>query len=564
MPKRLHLRRYRQIIRVFARNGFGIMLEQLGVFNYLKLRRTGRDRSKQDEQAAAGRRTVGERLRLSCEELGPTFVKIGQILSTRPDILTPEVSAELSKLQDAVNPFPFDEVKCVIEQEFGEPLEEVFASIERVPLASASLSQVHKAILHTGQEVAVKVQRPGIRDCIKVDLEILQDLASFLNLHTKYGEAYDFPAMIEELERTLNNELDFRKEGENADRFRKNFLPEYRAAVPDIRWIYTTERVLTMSLESGLRISEIDALKKAGHDLNELGMRLAGCMVRQVLDDGIFHADPHPGNILVQDDGTIVFLDLGMVGRLSEARRQTLSEMFIGIATEDAHLVVQAFADMDAMKQRVNLRKFESGVARLLDRYMSLPINQIHIGDLLSEIFSLAYEYKIRIPGEFTLLAKVLITLQGVIERLDPDLNLLLIMKPAAAKMIRRSYSLERLGRDLRRSGKDYHRLAHDLPGFVLNFFQKMEDDEYHFSLDFKDVDKVQKHFDDIANRISFSLILLGVSIMIAGIIIGTSMNAASAPELARLNTWMLRAGLAIAGVILAGLVISMFRSRRF
>lgn len=564
MPKRLHLRRYRQIIRVFARNGFGIMLEQLGVFNYLKLRKTGHNRSGQDEQAADGRHTVGERLRLSCEELGPTFVKIGQILSTRPDILTPEVSAELSKLQDAVNPFPFDEVKCVIEQEFGEPLVEVFASIERVPLASASLSQVHKAILHTGQEVAVKVQRPGIRDCIKVDLEILQDLASFLNQHTKYGEAYDFPAMIEELERTLNNELDFRKEGENADRFRQNFLPEDRAAVPDIRWIYTTERVLTMSLESGLRISEIDSLKKAGHDLNELGMRLAGCMVRQVLDDGIFHADPHPGNILVQDDGTIVFLDLGMVGRLSEARRQTLSEMFIGIATEDAHLVVQAFADMDAMKQRVNLRKFESGVARLLDRYMSLPINQIHIGDLLSEIFSLAYEYKIRIPGEFTLLAKVLITLQGVIERLDPDLNLLLIMKPAAAKMIRRSYSLERLGRDLRRSGKDYHRLAHDLPGFVLNFFQKMEDDEYRFSLDFKDVDKVQKHFDDIANRISFSLILLGVSIMIAGIIIGTSMNAASAPELASLNTWMLRAGLSIAGIILAGLVISMFRSRRF
>ncbi|NLW12086.1 MAG: 2-octaprenylphenol hydroxylase, partial [Clostridiaceae bacterium] len=240
MPKRLHLKRYRQIVRVFARNGFGILFEQLGLFSYLRIRnREGR----RDDQQEEARTSVGERLRLSCEELGPTFVKIGQVLSTRPDILTPEVTAELSKLQDAVNPFPFADVKCVIEQEFSEPLEDIFASFEEKPLASASLSQVHEAVLHTGDSVAVKVQRPEISECIQVDLDILRDLANFLDNHTKYSETYDFPMMIDELDRTIKAELDFRREGENADRFRENLQKKSDVVVPDVRWIYTTERV---------------------------------------------------------------------------------------------------------------------------------------------------------------------------------------------------------------------------------------------------------------------------------------------------------------------------------
>jgi ubiquinone biosynthesis protein len=370
--------------------------------------------------------------------------------------------------------------------------------------------------------------------------------------------------MIDELERTITAELDFRHEGENADHFQENLSGDDKVRVPDIRWIYTTERVLTMSLEQGLRISQTKELEQAGLDLSDLGLRLARCIAAQVLDDGFFHADPHPGNILVRDDGTLILLDLGMAGRLSDNKRFILGNMFVGIASEDAHMVVQAFVDMNTMRQRVNLHRFEAEVSRMLDRYMSLPLEQLKVGDLLSEIFALAYKYKIRIPGEFTLLAKVMITLQGVLEQLDPELNLLIIMKPVAARMVRRSFSPARLARELHRAGSDYKRMFHELPGFLINFFQKMEDDEYRFSLDIKDVDRVQKHFDHIANRISFSLILLGVSIMIAGIIIGSSLNAAASPELIRLNIWMLRGGLAIALIILAGLAISMFRSRRF
>jgi ubiquinone biosynthesis protein len=561
MPKRHHLKRYRQIIRVLIRNGFGIMLEQLGVLSYLRMRRFART---DVEETAKARLNLGERLRLSCEELGPTFVKIGQILSTRPDILTPEVSEELSKLQDAVNPFPYADVRLMIEQEFGEPLEQVFEDFEEQPMAAASLSQVHRAFLPGRQEVVVKVQRPGIRDSIRIDLEILRDLVSFVSQHTHYGELYDFNGMLDELDRTLNNELDFRKEGENADRFDKNKRDEDRVAFPVIRWIYTTERVLTMSLETGTRISQVDDLKKSGLDTTELGLRLSRCMVHQVLEDGFFHADPHPGNILVRPDGTLVFLDLGMIGKLSDARRQTLSELFVGIAAQDAHQVVQAFVDMDTMRQRVNLRRFEAEISKLLDKYLSLPINEIQIGELLSEIFRLAFVYRVRIPGEFTLIAKVLITLQGIIENLDPDLNLLVIMKPVAAKMIRQSFSISRLAAELQRSGADYKRMIQQAPGFLVNFFQKMEDDEYRFSLDLKDINKVQKHFDNIGNRISFSLILLGVSIIIAGIIIGASMNASALPELMRFNIWLLRGGLALAAAILLGLAISMFRSKRF
>lgn len=561
MPKRRHLKRYRQIIRVLVRNGFGIMLEQMGILSYLRMHRLGHTDREGDVKA---RQNIGERLRLSCEELGPTFVKIGQIISTRPDILTPEISEELSKLQDAVNPFSFDEVLGVIEQEFKEPAEQVFEHLTREPLAAASLSQVHKAVLPGGQEVVVKIQRPGIREGIEIDLEILRDLTGFIAQRTRYGDLYDFEGMIDELERTLHDELDFRKEGENADRFNQNLKPEDRAAVPKIRWIYTTGRILTMSCESGLRINQVEALKQAGLNTSELGLRLSHCIVRQVLDDGFFHADPHPGNILVRDDGTLVFIDLGMVGRLSDALRQTLSELFIGIAAQDAHQVVQAFVEMNTMRQRVNLHRFEAEISKLLDRYLSLPINEIKIGELLSEIFQLAFVYKIRIPGELTLIAKVLITLQGIVEQLDPDLNLLVIMKPIAAKMVRKSFSLHKLAAELQRSSLDYKRMLRQAPNFLVNFFQKMEDDEYRFSLDLKDIDKVQKHFDDIANRISFSLILLGVSIIVAGIIIGTSMNASTAPELMRFNVWILRGGLGVSALILVGLAISMFRSKRF
>lgn len=560
MPRRLHLKRYRQIIRILIRNGFGVLLEQLGILKYLRVRHRRSDAAAQQE----ARFSIGERLRRSCEDLGPTFIKIGQILSTRPDVLSPEIAAELQKLQDAVNPFPFAEVRNMVETSFGEPLEAVFPQFEEKPLAAASLSQVHEARLPTGQLVVVKVQRPGIAASIRVDLEILQDLVDFVDNHTRYGELYDLKGMVEELDKTLTGELDFRKEGENADRFRIIFADHQGIEVPDIRWIYTTDKVLTMSKAEGMRINQVERLKKSGVDCSELGVRLARSVIRQILENGFFHADPHPGNLLVRPDGVITFLDLGMVGRLSDSRKKILSSLFIGIAAQDSHQVVRAFVDLNTMKQRVNLHRFEGDVDRLLDQYLSLPIEEIKVGELLAQMFQLAYTYHIRIPSEFTLIAKVLITLQSILEQLDPELNILVILKPLAKDLVRGTFSLEELASEGRRAASDYGRLLKVLPSFLVNLFHKLEDDAYNMQIDIKNIDKVQKHLDEISNRISFSIILLSLSIIIAGIIIGSSLNVSAAPALYTINIIILRVGLAIAGLILVGLVISMVRSRRF
>ncbi len=563
MARQRHLKRYRQIIRVLARNGFAVMLEQAGLFSYLKLRKKS-VMAQSAEKAGNARLTVGERLRMSCEELGPTFIKIGQIISTRPDIVSPEVAQELSKLQEAVNPFPFDEVKDVIEMSFSEPLEAIFSDFRQRPLAAASLSQVHQATLPTGKQVVVKVQRPGISESIEIDLDILSDLVHFIENRTKYGDLYDFSGMLSELDRTIHQELDFRKEGENADIFKRLFSKQPMVDVPLVHWIYTTDKVLTMSYVTGYRISQTAEMKNAGIDLTELGKRLASCISEQIFIQGFFHADPHPGNLIIQDDGSLVFLDLGMVGRLNENKRKILADMFVGIATQDAHQVVQAFLDMNTMRQRVNLRHFEADIERLLEQYMSLPVNEIKVGELLAEIFQLAFTYKIRLPAAFTLISKVLITLQGLLEKLDPDLNLLTLMKPVASRLMKERLSFDEIGRQVQRTGSDYYRLLRLLPTFFVNFFHKLEDDEYRIEFELKDIDKVQKHLDSIFNRISFSLILLGVSIIVAGIIIGTSMTAGAGPEMSRLNVLILRGGLVIAVAILLFLIISMIRSKKF
>ena len=559
--RRRHLKRYRQIISVLTRNGFGLLLEQLGVYGYLRMRRrAAEERAREAENA---RLSFGERLRRSCEALGPTFVKIGQLLSTRPDILSAEVAGELAKLQDAVNPFSFEQVSQVVEAELGGKPETVFAAFDPKPLASASLSQVHLAKLDDDQAVAVKVQRPGIEEQIAIDLEILADLARFVMHHTHYGELYDFTGMVAELEQSLRRELDFSEEGRNADRFRQNFLKARQVAVPEICWSLTTPRVLTMHYIEGYRVTDHAALLAAGIDRRQLGIRLAESVSRQVLEDGFFHADPHPGNLAIRPDGTIVFLDLGMVGKLSRSRQKLLSRLFVGIVNEDSRQVVAAIAALGTIRQRGSLRRFEREIEQLLEQVLALPLREMDIGALLAQIFQLAYRYKVQIPGDLTLVAKVMLTLQGVLDQLDPDLNLLTIMKPVADKLIWRAWSLDDLGRDLTRGVLDTSDLLRQTPGFLLNFQHKLEDDDFTFQLGVRNLDKLQRQLDRITNRLSFSIILLAVSIIVAGIIIGTSLGASASQALGRINLIVLRVSLAIAGIILIGLLVSVFRSRK-
>lgn len=555
-----HIKRYRQILRVFVKHGFGALIEQLGLFNYLNIKRL----RKKDSKVIKEKLSIGERLRLSLEELGPTFIKLGQILSTRSDIFPPDVIAELEKLQDAAPPIPFENVKSVIESEFDDKLENIFKEFNETPLAAASIAQVHLARLNSGKKVVVKVQRPGIERSIDLDLRILEDLAYFVDHHTKYGRLYDFTKMVQEFKNILKNELDFRCEGKNAEVFKKNFSKDRGVKVPNISWIHTTRRVLTMEYIDGIRLNDFTALDNAGLDRKLIARNLAESMLKQILRDGFFHGDPHPGNIMVLPDSTIVFLDLGMVGKLNEERKIQFLKMLMGIVFKNSRLITQAIIDLDAMRHCVNIRKLEKEIDILRDKYITMPLNEIKVGEVLNEIFHLAFSYNIMIPREFTMLAKSLVTLEGVVGKLDPELSVIEVAEPIARKLMYKIFSPEKLGKEFLSEVVDYGNLIREFPVFMLNFLKEMEDNEFAMQFRLKDIEHIEKCINGIFNRVSFSIVLLAVSIIIAGIIVGSGMSAHTSVEVYFLNLTVLRIGLVIAAIIIIGLIISVFRSNRF
>lgn len=560
MNKRISIGRYRQIIAVFTKHGFGFLMDQLGLFSSPRLKRSTRNRK---AKPRSSKLSTGERLRLSFEELGPTFVKLGQILSTRGDIFPAEVVEELKKLQDSVPPFPFTEVKAVIEEEFKDKLENIYKEFDEKPAAAASISQVHRARLGSGKLVAVKVQRPGIDRLIEIDLHILKDLVRLIEHHTKYGDLYDCSGMVQEFENAMQNELDFTKEAENADIFRRNFIRDEGITVPVVQWIYTARRVLTMDYIEGIRIDDCKSMEAAGIDRSLLAKRLATSLCNQILRDGFFHADPHPGNIQVLTDGSIVFLDLGMVGCLNESRRRMISNFFVGIASRDSTLVVKSIIDMDTAPARSHIKRFEKAVDKIIEKYLTMPMDQIKIDELFFEIFNIAFLNHIKLPREFALLSKTLGTLQGLMQKLAPDLNALAIAKPIAKKLAVRSFSPEAMGRDLRKGLRSYRELLKEIPSAMLNYLSKLEEDDFSVQIEIKDIYRIQRRIERIFNRISFSVVLLAISIIIAGIIIGSGLSAGAGSEMVLLNLTVLKAGLALAVIIIAGLVVSMFRSRR-
>ncbi len=560
MNRLVSIGRYRYIITVFAKHGFGILLDQLGIPGYLKMRRSLSDYG---NGSGNSKLSAGERLRKAFEALGPAFIKLGQILSTRPDVLPAEILKELQKLQDSVQPFPFEEVEKRINEELKEKLTSIFKEFETTPSAAASISQVHRAVLYNGQEVAVKVQRPGIEKIIDVDITILKDLAHFVDNHTRYGKMYNFGEMVQEFENTIKNELDFTREGENAEVFKKNFARDKKVTVPEIKWVYTTKHILTMEYIHGARVDREAELEKAGINKRQLALGLAETMCRQILQDGFFHADPHPGNLRVLSDGTIVFLDLGMVGKISERRKMLFSRFFVGVSARDSRAVVRALVELDTRAKASSLKYFQKDVDEILDKYLTMRWNELDVADIFREIFTMAFQHNIRIPREFALISKTLATLQGVLEKMDPQLNALELIQPVARKLAFQALSPKKLGNELKQGLLSYLSLLGESPSILLNLLEKMEEGNFAVQFELKDAEHFQKRFERMFNRISFSLVLLAVSIIIAGIIIGSSLNAGAGSEMYLLNVTVLKIGLGIAVAIILALIASIIKSSR-
>ncbi len=427
-----NLSRYRRILTIFAQHGFGSLLEQWGLDRYLLTPvRVIRRRDADLEHYSPA-----QHFRMALEELGPTFIKIGQILSTRPDLLPPDFIEELSKLQDAAPPIPWEDVAQQLEDAWGKPPEAVLGSIDKTPLAAASLAQVHAATLPDGQEVVIKVQRPNIWPIIQSDLAILEDLAA-ITQRTSLGELINPVDVVSDFSFSLQNELNYLQEGRNADRFREHFKDEPALYIPKIYWEYTTRTVLVTERIYGVKIDHIETMERVGIDRKQVALNAARIIVKEVLEDGFFHADPHPGNFFVMPGAVIGAVDFGMVGHLTRSDRINLVKLYVASVQMDADRIVEQLIRMGAASAYVDRNALKRQITRLLTKYQGLPLKDIRAKDVVADIMPIAYRFHLSLPPDLWLLGKTLSMMEGIGLQLDPDFDMFAVSQPFANKLMR-------------------------------------------------------------------------------------------------------------------------------
>ena len=549
------IRRYRNILGILIKYGFGHVVEQLNISHYLQRGRRLFPFGTPPKEIE--RLTQPIRLRLAMEELGPTFIKLGQILSTRSDILPRDYIEEFQKLQDSVPSLPVEQIRTQIETEFGCPVENMFASFSPLPIAAASIAQVHQGRLPSGEEVVIKVRRPGIYQVVATDLDILTGLAYLIEQHIPASRIYNPSALVKEFKRTIYREMDFSREGRTIDRFALNFAEDNDFHVPQVYWGCTGETVLTMEYVRGIKISENAHLIGAGYDLKEIARRGADAILKQVLVHGFFHGDPHPGNIYVLEHNRVCFLDYGMVGRLTDELKFQLIDLIVAILRRDAdrvmrHLLFSSEIDVDADTQ--NLKR---DVSEFIEDYYEVPLQDLNAGRLLADFIDILSRYRIRFPSDLMLLAKALVTIEGIGRQLDPDFNMISHMKPFMEKLIQEKMSPGNLSRELFRTVETYAALARNFPGDIKEFINRINRNKFKIDLEHRGLERLIVHLDKSSNRLSFSLV-------IAALIIGSSliMQTNKGPLLLGFPVLGFL-GYSVAGFLGLWLVVAILRSGR-
>lgn len=557
LRKYKHFNRYHTIAVILVRHGFGYLIDQLGLNHFLAFH-------ERHQEQKGSKLSLGERIRSMLEELGPTFIKLGQLLSTRQDLLPPDIIVELKKLQDEVPPFEFTKVREVVEEQMGQSLDKLFAEFEENPLAAASIGQVHRArLIDTKQEVAVKIQRPGIEKMVRNDLEIMFDIARLAENHTTWGKTYPFVDMVAIFSQAIKEEIDYTIEGRNTEKFFRNFSKDDSIRIPKVFWDYSGMRVLTLEYFANIGLNEKQKIVEQGYNAHGLAQIIVHAMMKQILIDGIFHADPHPGNLLVLGGAEIGFIDFGMVGLISKERQQQFFQLMMGFLRGNTESIVDTILAMGVMGDKGNIINLRRDVQRLSDKYAQISLGQISLADSIQEIMNLAFKYHIKMPAEFTLLSRSLVTLEGTVQSLDPDLNILEVVKTFQGHFWKEKFSLNELKHFMIDNFLAYQHMFKSLPSQLTSIFERIKNDEVKIKMEYQETNEVFKHFDKIANKISFSIVLLSFSIIMAGLIIGSNLVRTNMTY----NYWnlpILEIGAATAIVMAGWLFWSIFRSGRF
>jgi len=538
-----------------GRHGFGYLAEEIGLTRLFAAPHRWIFKTEPESL------TLAERIRLVMEELGPTFIKLGQLASTRSDLLPEPVIAELVKLQDQVPPFSAKESLTIIEEEFGMPASELLDHFEEVPIAAASIGQVHKGRLVTGEEVAIKIQRPGVVPQVERDLDILKNLTSLAHKRWPWVERYQIPQMVDEFARSISAELDYSIEGRNMEKIRRQFTDIETICIPRVHWHCSTSKVLTMDFVEGIHLNRLADLKRGGFDTRRIAETLVNAMLHQIFAGGFFHADPHPGNLLMTPDGKLAFIDFGMIGRLSPEMRDHLSSLVIALMRRSNEGMLRAILRMGLLEEAADLNGLRNDLNRLHDRYYDIPFSEISIGEALNDLFATAQRHRIILPPDFLLLGKALLTLEGVAISLDPHLSILDLAEPFGKKLLREKFDTRRLGKRFIGGAIDLADALTALPGQVDRLFTLIGKGKVKMEMSIPETEQFLKKLDQIGNRLSFSIVLLAFSIIMVGLIVGSSLTRRPT---VLWNIPAIEIGFIVAALMVIWLLYSIFRSGRF
>jgi len=463
------------------------------------------------DKQAARRRKLAVWIRETLLDLGPTFIKVGQLFSTRADIFPIEFVEELSKLQDRVPAFSYEQTRDIVEADLGRPIQTLYRTFDPIPLAAASLGQVHRAQLHTGEEVVVKVQRPGLKSLFTIDLSILKGIAQYFQNHPTWGRGRDWIGIYEECCRILWQEIDYLNEGRNADTFRRNFRSEDWVNVPRVYWRYTYSRVLTLEYMPGIKISHYEALEASGLDRKRLARLGAQAYLHQLLNDGFFHADPHPGNIAVSLNGSLIFYDFGMMGQVQPLTRQRLMNTFMGIAQRDADRVIASLVELGALAELDDMSPVRRSVQYILDNFMDKPFEEQSIEAISDDLYAVAYDQPFRFPATFTFVMRAFSTLEGVGKGLDPEFNFMEAAKPFASQLMNTGNSSDPssglLG-ELSRQAAQVSTSALGLPRRIEDTLDKLERGDIRVRVRSIETDRALRRISSVSMANNYAILL--------------------------------------------------------
>ena len=544
--------RLNTIVGVLMRHGFGDVVHRMGLAD--KLQKAG-EAVKWNHAADLARLEPPVQVRLAMEELGPTFVKLGQILAGRTDLFGPQWIAEFEKLHSHVPPLPLDKLRPQLREDLGGEPEAVFARFDPEPLAAASIAQVHRAQLQDGTEVIVKIRRPGIADTIAADLRLLGRLAALAEDQLPWLKPYQPQLLVKELAKSLQRELDLASECRNAERIAKNMAEMPWIVVPRVHWAHTRERVNVQDHIDGIAGNHLEALSQAGYDRKLLAQRGAQSVLKMIVEDGLFHADPHPGNVFYLPGDRIAFIDFGMVGRLSTQRRSELLGLLLGLVERNPQAVADVLLDWTGDGSNADIDTLEAEIEAFVDQYYGVPLSQLSLGSMLGDVTAVLREHQLALPSDLALLIKAFITLEGLGRGLDPDFHMAEEALPLLRKVLRAQYRPKVLAQRAWRNLRSTMALLEQLPQDIARLMRNARRGKLNIHLDVLHLRRVGDQLNRAANRISMALV-------IAALIVGSSivMTVQGGPTLLGLPAFGL---LGFVGAVLGGLwlVRSIWRS---